>query len=119
MGGCHAGRGKQLLCLGGICSSYQSVTSESIAPQKNPSTPPNAGVKKLSGAQTIFAQLLHERGAPHAQQSRRLGDGAVGFYQRLANESDFYRRQVILQIDPAARQFRAPRLCAVGEVRRG
>src|ERR1700722_8028879 len=25
--GCHAGEGKQLLCLGGICSSYQPVTS--------------------------------------------------------------------------------------------
>src|SRR5271165_4894016 len=34
--GCHAGRRKQLLCLGGICSSDQPVTSKSRASQKSP-----------------------------------------------------------------------------------
>src|SRR5260370_9162603 len=105
MGGWHAGGGKQILCLGGTCYSYQSVTSKSHAPKRVLQAPANAGVKKLSGAQTVFAQLLHERGAPHAQQPRRLGDGAVGFYERLANETAFNRRQVTLPADPPARQF--------------
>src|ERR1700733_9428585 len=35
--GCHAGGGKQLLCLGGICSSYQPVTSKPARPKQTAS----------------------------------------------------------------------------------
>src|SRR5260221_13846100 len=69
-----------------------------------PEAPFQPGVNNLSGAQTVFAQLLDERGAPHAQQTGRLGNRAVRFLQRPADESKFDRRQVILQVDSAARQ---------------
>ena len=77
-----------------------------------------ASVNFLSGAQTVFAQLLDERRAANAQEPRRLGHGAVGFRERFANESDFDRRQMILQIDAAARsgRRRAARASAIVEL---
>src|SRR6185312_15978284 len=75
-------------------------------------------VNKLSGAQTVFTQLLHQRSAPHAERARGLGHGAVRLFQRLSNESDFDRRQVVLQIDAAARQLDTGQFRGVGECRR-
>ena len=66
--------------------------------------PRNGSVNFLSGAQAVFTQLLDERGTPHAQQPGRFGNGAVGFLERFANQSDFNRRQVILEIDPTLLQ---------------
>src|ERR1700736_6191713 len=70
----------------------------------------NGSVKNPSGAETIFAQLLDERGAPHPEEARSLGDGTVGFHERFANESDFNRRQVILQIHAALRPLESREL---------
>src|ERR1700753_2959528 len=64
----------------------------------------NGGVNKLSGTQTVFAQLLDQRGAAHAQQARGAGDGAVRFFKCLADEADLNGRHVVLQIDAALRQ---------------
>src|SRR5271156_5337976 len=67
---------------------------------------PTRGVNNLSGAETVFAQLLDQRGAPDAQQARRAGDGAVSFLESLADETDFDRRHMVFQIYAAARQLR-------------
>src|ERR1700761_689456 len=66
----------------------------------------NGGVNNLSGAQTVFAQLLDQGGAADAQQSRGAGNGAVRFLQRLAYQADLDGRHMVLQIDAALRQRR-------------
>src|ERR1700694_791970 len=89
-----------------LSTSYAAIPCA----RKKSATASTASVNILSGAETVFAQLLHERGAPHPQKSRRLGHSTAGFLERFADESDFNRRQVILEVNPAARQCGVRRL---------
>src|ERR1700694_3273538 len=89
--------GKQLPCPGGISSADQAVKRK-IAPTTS------VGVNKLSGTETVFAQLLDEGRAPDLQKARSFGHRAVGFLERLPNEADLDRRQMVLEVDAAARQ---------------
>lgn len=52
-------------------------------------TTAGCGVNKLSGAETVFAQLFDQRRAPNAQQPSRAGNRAVSFLQGFADKPDF------------------------------
>ena len=96
IGGCHAGEESNFCASAAIYSADQPVTDTNRVCG-------GAGVNNLSGAQTVFAQLLDQRRTADLQQTRGLGDRAVGFLERFANQADFDGGQMILQIDAAAR----------------
>src|SRR6185312_16078219 len=54
--------------------------------------------------QTVLAQLLHQRGALHAQQARGVRHHAAGGVERLADQPHLDVGEVILEIDAVFRQ---------------